>query len=369
MSVTGSAAAKKILRGKLSSCEMIYIDAYELAVINGFEGTIEEWLASMKGDPGKDGQTPQKGIDYFTDADKAEFMGKVWSTFTKSGATVTCESIEGYPLGVVSKIEPIQAGSGDASPDNVRSISGHSSVKLTRNDEKFTLDLGQKVYGGSLDWKSGVLTIDRALYTFDGKESYTALTCKGSTKKRYRLNWDTYGERLLKKVKFSNNKLLFSKLPTIDAGDTYYMVDGIGIGTSSSNTIWIYCEQYATDLDGFKQMMKGAQLVFELAEPIAIQLTPKVINALSVVNTLHSDTGDTEVTGVAYLTPIIEDLTKKVSELDAYNNETLPQEEKKKACQRIGTINVVENSNGTITVTMPSGKKKTVDLSWIEKLL
>jgi hypothetical protein len=43
--------------------------AYELAVEHGFEGSEEEWLESLKG---KDGKTPEKGIDYFTESDKQE---------------------------------------------------------------------------------------------------------------------------------------------------------------------------------------------------------------------------------------------------------------------------------------------------------
>lgn len=57
--------------------------AYEVAVENGYEGTVEEWLESLKGEPGKDGEpgqpghTPVKGVDYFTAADKAEFVQDV----------------------------------------------------------------------------------------------------------------------------------------------------------------------------------------------------------------------------------------------------------------------------------------------------
>ena len=42
------------------------LSAYELAVQNGFEGTLEEWLASLKGEPGKNGlngKTGEKGDD------------------------------------------------------------------------------------------------------------------------------------------------------------------------------------------------------------------------------------------------------------------------------------------------------------------
>ena len=76
--------------------------AYEIAVANGFVGSEQEWLESLKGEDGKDGvdgldgyspikgidyfdgadgkdgqngqdgKTPQKGVDYFTEADKQE---------------------------------------------------------------------------------------------------------------------------------------------------------------------------------------------------------------------------------------------------------------------------------------------------------
>lgn len=61
--------------------------AYQIALDNGFEGTEQTWLASLKGpkgekgDPGQngaqgpkgaDGKTPVRGTDYWTEADIAE---------------------------------------------------------------------------------------------------------------------------------------------------------------------------------------------------------------------------------------------------------------------------------------------------------
>ena len=69
--------------------------AYQVAVANGFNGTEEEWLASLKGaagpagDNGKDGKdgkdgsngadghTPVKGVDYFTNDEKTEMVSAV----------------------------------------------------------------------------------------------------------------------------------------------------------------------------------------------------------------------------------------------------------------------------------------------------
>jgi hypothetical protein len=45
--------------------------AYEIAVRNGFEGTEEEWLESLKG------YTPVRGVDYWTEEDMAEIKAYI----------------------------------------------------------------------------------------------------------------------------------------------------------------------------------------------------------------------------------------------------------------------------------------------------
>ena len=45
--------------------------AYEIAVCNGFEGTEEEWLESLKG------YTPVRGTDYWTEDDMAEIKAYI----------------------------------------------------------------------------------------------------------------------------------------------------------------------------------------------------------------------------------------------------------------------------------------------------
>lgn len=74
-SITGSLPQQQSLKGKAIIPDKIYGDsAYEIAVKNGFEGTEVEWLASLKGDVGS---TPIKGVDYYTEGDKAEIVQDV----------------------------------------------------------------------------------------------------------------------------------------------------------------------------------------------------------------------------------------------------------------------------------------------------
>ena len=53
----------------------------------------------------------------------------------EAGNPVQCYPVENYPLGVTASWEPVQAGSGEPSPDNIRPISGRDSVMVERCGE------------------------------------------------------------------------------------------------------------------------------------------------------------------------------------------------------------------------------------------
>jgi hypothetical protein len=73
MSLDGNATAAK-LSGKIKEIDVLCLSAYAIAVKNGFEGTEEEWLESLKG---------EKGDSYIiTEADKQEIAEMVKSEFT-----------------------------------------------------------------------------------------------------------------------------------------------------------------------------------------------------------------------------------------------------------------------------------------------
>ena len=43
-------------QGRVNRLSVLCIDAYGVAVKNGFKGTVEEWLASLKGEKGDPGE-------------------------------------------------------------------------------------------------------------------------------------------------------------------------------------------------------------------------------------------------------------------------------------------------------------------------
>lgn len=85
MSLTGSIQANEILKGKINWLKEIHgYSAYEIAVINGFRGTEEEWLASLKGEKGDKGDAPIVGVDYFTESDKKKIVNEVLDALQKA---------------------------------------------------------------------------------------------------------------------------------------------------------------------------------------------------------------------------------------------------------------------------------------------
>lgn len=50
--------------------------------------------------------------------------------FSETGSVVTCNPVANYPLSIQAQIVPVQEGTGDPSPDNVRAISGRDGTNL-----------------------------------------------------------------------------------------------------------------------------------------------------------------------------------------------------------------------------------------------
>lgn len=129
--------------------------AYAIAKKNGFEGTEEEWLESLKppavdptlSEEGKAADAKVTGDELARKAviDDTTVGTDAWSSkhivdmlcppLEETGNPVVFYPVADYPLGVTASWEPVQEGSGDPSPDNVRPIKGRDSVTVERCGE------------------------------------------------------------------------------------------------------------------------------------------------------------------------------------------------------------------------------------------
>ena len=182
--------------------------AYAIAKKNGFEGTEEEWLESLKPpaidktltEEGQAADAKVTGDALATKAviDDAAVGTDAWSSkhivdilcppLEETGNPVVCCPVAGYPLGVTASWKPVQEGSGDPSPDNVRPIKGRDSVTVERCGENLLNSVPEfpiRIYknspyiavrGGRLP--AGQYTMDVRLDVIPGGEALGAALIK-----------------------------------------------------------------------------------------------------------------------------------------------------------------------------------------------
>ncbi len=213
-------------------------------------------------------------------------------TKTASGPVVTFRGDGSSLLGLTVSIEPVQSGSGNPSPDNVRPISGHSAVKVwvkpthdTTADPTATIQLGQTVYGGTLDVKNGVLTVDKGMVLLSVSANVigTGTTAAGVN----------YASVAYSKVGIS----LGGGKEVISSDYTWYPASA----TAAAGMIKTYAENFRiydqrfTSATAAAPILDNVQVVYPLATPITIPLTPTEISTLQGKNNVWADTGDVMV--------------------------------------------------------------------------
>ena len=183
-------------------------------------------------------------------------------------------------------INPVQSGTGDPSPSNIRPITGHDDVTITQKDgnntvvDTTTITFPDTVYGASLDVGTGVLTVTY-LKTTVGE-----------------LNWGYTSGKF-----YSTNNIGILKTTGVTLiSDTYKAVENIaGSGVAMDNNsicgisattgldrIYITDSRY-TDETQFKTAMENVEIVYPLATPITTQLTPEQLNSILGENNFYHD--------------------------------------------------------------------------------
>lgn len=89
-----------------------------------------------EGPAGKDGvQIDDAAVSEDAPWSSKHIIDMLCPPLEESGNPVVCYPVAGYALGVKASWEPVQEGSGDPSPDNVRQIKGRDSVRVERCGE------------------------------------------------------------------------------------------------------------------------------------------------------------------------------------------------------------------------------------------
>jgi hypothetical protein len=272
-----------------------------------------------------------------------------------SGAIVSIPDAKAAPVvGLTVGIEPVQSGSGDPSPDNVRPISGWTEAKITKTGKNLfptalpdnaikALESGGVLvsavntmffgipckpntdYYYSADEKGAIASIylgDKAPALGDAVVKINAM----ANLKERAFNTGTHTWVLIQIVNASsfdkiaaNHAMLevgsakTSYEPTIPSTEVTIDLDGTVYGGTVdvlTGTLTVTDAQIASyagetlpstwisDRDVYAEgttPTTGAQVVYKLADPVTVQLTSATLSMLYGNNTLWADTGDISV--------------------------------------------------------------------------
>ena len=175
----------------------------------------------------------------------------------------------------------------------------------------YTAQFPETIYGGELDWETGVLTVTRGHIILTGGEDY-----RWSETKPWRVyiiaNDLKYGDAT-KKYAISSHFKPNMNVWSSDMTGILTNTNAIYIGLEGAETrdaiVSYISEQYAAETP--------VTIVYELAEPYTIQLTPQQIEALKEANNLFSSTGKTKVTFQTDLTQTLNNQTLDLNNLGA----------------------------------------------------
>lgn len=283
-------------------------------------------------------------------------------TVNQATATITNDISDVGLKSLVVAINPVQSGSGDPSPTNVRPITGWTGLTLshsgadTSNPDTVSIsweDEAGTVYNGTLDVITGVLTVTHTAidmgtveWIYDGSygenvfrfgapgipatSNYTDLVCECYKAVSSTVSWALLNNNDIKK---SNNAGFFG------VKDTRF-----------------------TDATSFRNAVTGKMLAYKIATPITYQLTPTEVRLLLGANNLWVDTGN--VLSLEY--PV--DTKTYIDEGDADKEVTISGTDPvitatsntRYICGEVTTLSFTPSATGVCDVIFTSGSLATV---------
>ena len=187
---------------------------------------------------------------------------------------------EAAPLdaeGLVVDIEPVQDGTGDPSPDNVRPITGWTGANVSVNGNVINVTFPSEagtVYSGTLDVVKGVCTVTHMLFERNSSTMNNTDPYPG---------WRDAGVRA-------------QGFSTANYSDVVGSVGNkCAINTSglSNDIVYLPKSAYGLEQPAWIAMAVNVQFALPLPTPITYQLTPQEIALLRGNNTIYADCGNT----------------------------------------------------------------------------
>lgn len=217
----------------------------------------------------------------------------------RAGDAITCDGKKRtYTFTVPDGVNYITFTGDVASIDLIQLEVGSAATAYEPyHGNTYAAEIGQTVYGGTLNWPTGVLTVDFALSELDGSydEKWSVYTYSSSGNKSFVTQSD-----VISGIVSTGDVRIPGICSYAQTQDGY--LSGIQRSDVNNYRVEIKNDVIANwgitpgDLTAFKSMLAAnpLQIAYKLATPTNIQLTPLMIESLAGENTVYSD-GDSNV--------------------------------------------------------------------------
>lgn len=188
----------------------------------------------------------------------------------------------------------------------------------------YTIQLGDTIYGGTIDVTNGVMTVDRGYAVFDGSSdenwSVSSNRFVGTLPSATLTNTTNVNVSFCNAYEGKNMDTLYANRGTAGwtgvagSGGGVYVVDNVTFPSTKDATAW---KTYLAS--------NHLQVCYELATPFTVQLTPQQIQLLEGYNYLTANTGDIQVTttdikgAIGQADELIEANTKAIKDLTDFD--------------------------------------------------
>ena len=234
-------------------------------------------------------------IMFLVAASGANDVPTVEATASGNPATFTTD-VKKALAGLTIPFTPIQIGTGDPAPNNVREILGKSEIRILHSGEDtsdpsiVTVSLGDTFYGGSLDAATGILTVEWMI----------------NSKKWKQLIASTVGETMSQRLINFDREVVVAGASGVSSANicnvAKYIWSGLSnttphfyTGYSSGDKVYRAYVIMPNDIDVETVITIASRLV----TPYTVQLDPVTINTVLGENNIWTDTNGSNT--VTYL--------------------------------------------------------------------
>lgn len=232
--------------------------------------------------------------------------------FEQSGINAVVYSVKGSNLELSAELLATQSGVGIPAPDNVRPINSFDVLTFTRTEDgaEIEVNLGETVYGGTVDLQTGIMTINRAVITVSDKGPVGSVNKDASDATTI-----LYQMRISEKTDVSQRALdICDLLPNVlvhaptfpDAtAQSKYGKPCFSFHASPDYSDYLYIRLDKAWLTGdtFEDVQawlaeNPLTITYGLVEPRIVQLDPQVFKAIDGKNTIKTNANTLTVKGV-----------------------------------------------------------------------